>query len=266
MAFTTTDVVERAAGHLSIRTEGRGLSAFEGDTLLGYLNDIFARVNAFTGGVDYRDVEITSSERLRRQDRALVSASGSIELHLPPAPKDGMKVNIVDVGARFGANPVLVNRNGRLINNLASHSLLNVNGANVVYTYREDSSSWHMLNTVMELGVEVPLPQEFLGHLGAWVAVEAWEEFRGGQSAGGRLLQRADDGERCIRARFAPDMTARLDPFFSYDLTEVQHGSFHDSGLFDTSGGTGTSGSIIPLDPNGPLFGEDPGTLEFEPN
>ena len=266
MPFSTTDVIERAAGHLSIRNEGRELSAFEGEVLLSYLNDIFACANAFTGGVDYRDIEVQSSHRLRRQDRALVIGGGSITLHLPPAPIDGMKVNIVDVGAGFGSRPVIIDRNDRLIDGAANNSLLNVDGANVVYTYREDSSSWQMLNTVMALGSNVPLPQEFLGHLGAWVAVEAWEEFRGGQQAGPRLIDRADEGQRCIRARFAPDMTAQLDPFFAYDHHAIESGSYSDIGGYGILSSGSSSGGLVPLDPNGPLSPNDPDTAPFTPS
>lgn len=267
MPFTTTDVVERAAGHLSIRTEGRGLTAFEGDTLLSYLNDIFARVNAFTGGVDYQDVEVTSDHRARRQQRILVTGPSAITIFLPNNPVDGMKVNIVDVGANFGSTPITVNRNERLIEGAAANHLLNVSGANVVYTYREDSSSWKALNTVMTLGVEVPLPQEFMGHLGAWVACEAWLEFRGGQPVPQQLFERADDGERCIRARFAPDMTAILDPFFSYDLSAVEYGGGAGSGVDSIHiGSSSSSGPLVLLDPNGPAGPTDPGTAPFVPS
>lgn len=247
MAFTTTDVVERAAGHLSIRTEGRALSAFEGGVLLSYLNDIFAQVNAFQGGVDYHDREVLSDLTLRNQERALVITGQSVTLRLPNHPRDGMKVNIVDVGSRFEANPVTVDRNDRLINGEAKSSLLDVDGANVVYTYREDSSSWVMQNTVMDLGREVPLPQDFMGHLGAWVAIEAWEEFRGGQEPSFRLQERADRGERLIRARFSPNSRARLDAFFSYDLSRAHYGGFYDD-YYDVSGsGSVSSGALIRL-------------------
>ena len=258
MSFTTTDVVERAAGHLSIRSEGRPISAFEGETLLSYLNDIFARVNAFTGGVDYRDIEVISDYSLRRQDRAIVSAPGSVRIELPPHPTDGMKVNIVDVGTGFGSSPVLVHRNDRLINGEARDSWLNVDGANVVYAYREDSSSWHMLNTVMTLGVEVPLPREFLGHLGAWVACEAWIEFRGGQGPSAWLETRGYEGENCLRARFAPNMTAQLDPFWHYDLSDTFNGGYVND-LFNTGSSGVSSGAPVALDPNGVLPGDDTG-------
>jgi hypothetical protein len=67
------------------------------------------------------------------------TSGGSWTLTLPPSPSIGAQITVVD-GADFQSNPLILGRNGNLINNAASNVALNYTGIKVDIIY--NGTSW----------------------------------------------------------------------------------------------------------------------------
>jgi hypothetical protein len=71
----------------------------------------------------------------------LDSTGGSFSTSLPASPSDGDEIEYVDVGGAAATNPVTINRNGNLINGLASDLSFDVNWSRIVLIF-STSQGW----------------------------------------------------------------------------------------------------------------------------
>lgn len=89
----------------------------------------------------------------------LCNTNEVLTLYLHPNPKDGARLAIADLAQTFGTNAVTVNANGRRIES-ASSVILNTNGANKKWFYRQDLGTWTLISD-LTADSESPFPGEF---------------------------------------------------------------------------------------------------------
>jgi hypothetical protein len=81
-------------------------------------------------------------------------------LFLDPNPRDGARLAIFDNGGNFATNNVVINGNGRSVENSNGLLTLNTNGLNREWFYRADLGSWVRV-TDLVADDESPFPVEF---------------------------------------------------------------------------------------------------------
>lgn len=77
----------------------------------------------------------------------LDSLTNSFTVRLPLNPADGDRVAFVDVTANLSINSVLVNSNGKLINNLTQGFTLDVDYLHISFVYCDQQNSWFIEST-----------------------------------------------------------------------------------------------------------------------
>lgn len=80
-------------------------------------------------------------------------------LYLDPNPQDGARLSVVDAGGNFATRNLTLVGNGRLIEN-SSSVLLNTNGTNSEWFYRDDLANWQKISVLTE-NDQSPFPAEF---------------------------------------------------------------------------------------------------------
>jgi hypothetical protein len=91
--------------------------------------------------------------------RLVCKLLGPQTIYLPVNPDAGSRFSIQDVGNNFATYPLTLNGNGRLIE-LATSLVINTNGSNIDWFFRDDLASWVRVSDLV-LTAEFPLPTEF---------------------------------------------------------------------------------------------------------
>lgn len=113
--------------------------------------------NSYAGDYDRKDV--VDSYFLPSNVRLLVQGTGVRTVYLNPDPQPGARFSVVDVSDSFVSGPVTVKANGRVIDG-ASSVVLNTNGTNSQWFYRDDLAEWVRV-TDLAADSESPFPTEF---------------------------------------------------------------------------------------------------------
>jgi len=91
--------------------------------------------------------------------RLIAVNNDALTVYLSPMPQDGSRMGIVDPYSRLAAFPVILDGNGRPIEDMSSLTL-NVAGTNREWFYRADLGKWVRLTDLVESD-EVPYPKDF---------------------------------------------------------------------------------------------------------
>lgn len=91
--------------------------------------------------------------------RLILNINTGATLYLPPNPKDGARFGIVDNGGTLATSNVIINGNGRRVEDAAS-VVLNTNSLKREWFYRADLANWVRV-TDLDIGNELPWPEEF---------------------------------------------------------------------------------------------------------
>jgi len=91
--------------------------------------------------------------------RIIFNIGAPTTLFLPPNPRDGARLGVIDNGGNLASFNVTINANGRKIEN-SSTVVLNTNSVNQEWFYRADLGNWAKVIDLVE-GDPSPLPSEF---------------------------------------------------------------------------------------------------------
>lgn len=91
--------------------------------------------------------------------RLMANLESAKTVYLPPNPKDGARVAVVDVAENFGTYNLTINGNGRRIQDATSVTL-STNGDNKEWFYRSDLGDWRLIAD-LTVSSENPFPAQF---------------------------------------------------------------------------------------------------------
>lgn len=94
-----------------------------------------------------------------RNCRLLLNLTTPKEINLHPKPRDGMLFAVTDVSDNLATNTLTVNGNGRTIEN-ANSLVLDTNGQETTWFYRNDTGNWHKI-TDLDYSDVFPFPEGF---------------------------------------------------------------------------------------------------------
>lgn len=104
-----------------------------------------------------------SSVYLPSNTRLILNISTASNIFLPPNPRDGARIAIIDAKGTLASANVTLNANGRLIESSAS-VVLNTNSLNREWFYRADLATWVRVTDLLA-DDNVPWPQAFDNYL-----------------------------------------------------------------------------------------------------
>lgn len=113
--------------------------------------------NSYAKAYD-RASEIDSSY-VPENTKLMCNLSTTKTVYLPPAPNDGARFSVLDVQGNFSTNNLIVNGNGRQIENTASITL-STDNLNREWFYRKDLGNWVRV-TDLDADSTSPFPKEF---------------------------------------------------------------------------------------------------------
>ena len=133
LVLTTTEI--KLAGSSLVSLLGTGV------TLL--LNYSTGGLSQFVPNRFWNSYVTASSQGVAVNDQAIFNTSGAVKTAtLPASPACGDKVLLVDGRGSFGTNMLTVDRNGKLINGVASNFDCDVSGAVYTATFIDDTYGW----------------------------------------------------------------------------------------------------------------------------
>lgn len=117
--------------------------------------------NSFAKELDQKP--FLDSYYIKPNYRLMCNLEEATTVFLQPNPVDGTRFSVVDIGKSFSSTNLIVNANGRLIQDSGSITL-STNGTNEQWFYRADLGNWVKVTT-LGLDDEQPFPSEFDDYL-----------------------------------------------------------------------------------------------------
>ncbi len=105
--------------------------------------------------IDDTDVE----DYVPENSRVVFNSLGPVSVYLHPDPADGARFGFIDRAINFSNYPLTINGNNRSIE-AADDILIDTDGANQEYFYRQDLANWVRI-TDPDADDESPFPSEF---------------------------------------------------------------------------------------------------------
>jgi hypothetical protein len=129
------------------------------------VGSLFQDVNYGNDGVEAtysldsnREIFIDNSYA-RPSYRLLVNSTSAKTVYLDPAPYDGARFAVIDVGMNFTTAPITIVADTRKIEG-SKQVVLNTDGTNVSWFYRADLAEWIRVSP-LDLDSNLPFPTEF---------------------------------------------------------------------------------------------------------
>lgn len=198
---TPTQAREGLARLNSILTSVRGYEVGEQllDWPVGTANVEYAEVNV-AGPVN--DVRPPANSRL------LILTEEATDVYLPPLPRDGARMGILDVYSSLATYPITLKGNGRLIES-ASTLTLNTAGLSREWMYRADQGNWVRITAITDASTEMPYPDEFDDYFITSLAMRL--NPRHSMATDPQTLLRMERMKGKIRARYRQTASAGLE-------------------------------------------------------
>jgi hypothetical protein len=155
--MTTCREIVRAAYEEINALVGSEPDARDGELGMRRLNALIAGLSGMGIGEPLTDLEVAESRELPINCRAVTTAGGLV-LTLPRRPQNGSRVQIIDAGADFSSDPVMVARNGRLLEGAAADLVANSAGFSRTWFYRADLADWRVVDEALRLEDDFPFP------------------------------------------------------------------------------------------------------------
>lgn len=129
--------------------------------LMGY--EVSDRLLDWPVGTDNLQMSTTWNEQLWKylvpNVRIIVNQAAATTLYLPPDPRDGARIAIVDPRGLLAANNFTLEGNSRVIENATSVTL-STNNLNREWMYRADLGQW-VVSSILAATDDMPFPIEF---------------------------------------------------------------------------------------------------------
>ena len=130
--------------------------------------------------------------------RLMLNLENSVTLYLNPLPRDGARVGIIDNLGNLATLNLILNGNGRKIENLSSVTL-NTNSLNREWFYRGDLGNWVRVTDLL-VDDPSPLPSEFDDLLSTILAIRLGP--RHGAKTSEEMVEVLKRARRMFRARY----------------------------------------------------------------
>ena len=154
-----SEIVRRAMVEFKSLASTENAQAAEALDGMAYLNSF---INGLLGngiGHDLTDLIFEESDEVDANSRVLIAATASMAVTLPETPKNGDRVQIIDLSGNFATYPVTLARNGRRLESAAANLTLNTNSLDRTWIYRADIASWERVSP-LELTDDLPFPDD----------------------------------------------------------------------------------------------------------
>jgi hypothetical protein len=184
--MTVSDIIQDALTDLGVLAAGEVVSAVDQETCFRAFKNMITSLPGFgLGGALYSVLVSTSPHAAKVNEQITYTGVGSLTVTFPSVlPTDEPIIN----GSRIAIN----------------------SGPQAgVYVYISANASWLAVNDITE-ATDNPLGIDCNQSLTDMLAYRVARRF--GRPITQEISMAADKGERTIAARFAPDMTAELDP------------------------------------------------------
>lgn len=123
------------------------------------LDDYNIGTNNVLANSRQRVYDFTSNQTVPLNARLFANLSSSQTINLNPQPKDGSRLNIIDVSGNFSTYPLTLTGNGRKIDG-AITTTLNTNSLNQTWFFRADTGDWVTVSK-LALTDTFPFPEKF---------------------------------------------------------------------------------------------------------
>jgi hypothetical protein len=171
---TLAEIITDAFREGNILPLGKSPTAAQSAEALRLLNQLFSSVLGDEAGENFSDWPLGTfgqanpnfpvmNEMYRNRPpinhRLIALNEAQMTIYLSPMPQDGSRMGIVDPYGRLAAFPVILDGNGRPIEDQASLTL-NTNGFSAEWFYRADFGKWVRI-TGLTATDTIPYPEEF---------------------------------------------------------------------------------------------------------
>jgi hypothetical protein len=131
--------------------------------------------------------------------RLLCNLDAETTLYLPPNPRDGSRIGVIDKGGDFATKNLILKGNGRSIED-ADSVTLSTNGVNREWFYRAELGDWARVADITA-DIAAPFPREFDEFLSTFLAIRLNPRY------GAETSQNTTEAflrmRRLVRARYA---------------------------------------------------------------
>lgn len=173
---------------------------------LNSLNRIISSTLGFEVNDELRDLNIGgdvdqtiyTEEWVPDNIRLLLNLTAAASFDLDPAPFDGQRFSIVDVGGNLATFNVTINGNGRRIEDAAS-VVENTDDLVKTWMYRADTGNWIVIATSEEAD-QMPFPEEFDDYFILMLAMRINPNY--GQTLAPESVNRLSSMRSKIRSRY----------------------------------------------------------------
>ena len=184
--MTVTEIIQEALEQLGVLAAGETVSAQDQATCLTSFKSMIKALPGFGIGGGLNDVVVTASPYTpKMNEQILWNGSGSLTLNLPA-------LTIEDLPPRSGDRVAVTS-----------------GGNSGVFVYIASKGAWLVVDGITGSS-DSPLGPDCDQPLSDMLAYRVARKF--GVQISGEMASAKDIAERAINARFAPDMTANLDP------------------------------------------------------
>lgn len=195
---TANDIITVALRLLGVVASGEAIPADQARDGLAALNALLDSLPSNGVGCPLSPVNV-SRDYATGGNEALFLPVGGVTITLPAAPMDGMRVQVIDVGAAFGSAPVKIVPTGRLMDGQAAPVSLAAAGTNRTWMYRADLGDWRSMGALTATN-PVPYPSRFDEGLAAMLAIRLAPTYGMGVPDAVALMAR--DGQQAMAAAY----------------------------------------------------------------
>lgn len=136
----------------------------------------------------------------------------AMTVYLPVAPSPGSRFQIVDPFSRLSAFPLTISGNGRAVEG-APQILVNTDGTNITWFYRDDIASWVRI-TEIQLAGQMPFPSEYDDYFVTKLAMRINPRY--GKDLSELTIARLKEQRQELMARYTQDGVLAINPEVSF--------------------------------------------------
>ncbi len=221
------DTPEAASEDEGLRRLNVLIRSLIGNELGEQLDSIVFGTNGVTSPLsdvdDYQSV--ITSNYAPSNIRLVANLSAATSISLDPNPQDGARFAVIDASDVFSSRNLVINGNGRSIENAASVTL-STNGTNSEWFYRADLGNWARV-TDLALDDESPFPIDFDDLLITLLAMRLNPRY--GQQTGPETNLALTRSRTQFRARYSQNTQGELDLGLTRLPTNSVYGYFYST-------------------------------------
>lgn len=177
MSLTVRDVIKRSGRLHGCWASGDDPTADEAADALISINSLKRALFGTVIGPRLSPLALTGSAGQAESGGEYQLPSGAFTLTAPLNPRSGARFGVVDANLGWTANPLTINRNGRLINGTNGNYLISTAGQNTRFWFRGDTGDWIIEGDFANLDQAIEFPDPLIAYLPNMLAVVIAAEY-----------------------------------------------------------------------------------------